>query len=101
MEPPKRESDQLSQPHIALLDPRYRISIVPSFFRGPWTFLLTAKLLLFIPTLHKDPLILGRSAGRENEITSDSSTWLPPWYCLLGFFPAWGLGQKTFSKFPG
>lgn len=36
-----------------------------------------------IPTLYKDPLILGMSVRRKNEATSDSTAWLPPWYCLL------------------
>lgn len=46
-------------------------------------------------TFHKDPLILGMSAGRKNKATLGSPDWLPPWYCSLRFFPAWGLRQKT------
>lgn len=54
------------------------------------------------PTLHKDPLLLRMSVGTKNEATFDSTDWLPPWYCLLRFFPAWGMRQKTdVLKIPG
>lgn len=91
METWKRKSDQLSQHHIALLSPNTGLAMSHLSSGDPGHPSKQQNSSFSIPTFHKDPLVLGMSVGRKNEATLDSTDWLPPWYCLLRFLPAWGL----------